>query len=236
MRHDAEAHLDSGLVSPDELYFSELQRKRPGWLSDGQAVSFLLWERKSHEHAGLQSGCPNITKERLTIYRLMGSIAVAYLAITLTACGSQKGAPHAGEPPIGSQERTEMINSNNAKQEAAQAALCEQLKADPQPLFDFAVKTIKEILPEQIGDENGKQANITVDTKSLKTFGAGKWAVRGHLSMKGAYGDQRETTWQVRIAAVGMLIKDPGDWRKNQAKAELGTDASAPGYAVSLGG
>jgi hypothetical protein len=190
---------------------------------------------KATNAPALQSGCPNITKERLIIYRLMGSIAVAHLAIALTGCGSHRGA-NAGEPPIGSQERTEMINSNNAKQEAAQAALCEKLKADPQPLFDFAVKTIKEVLPEQIGDENAKQAIIAVDTKSLKTFGAGKWAVRGHLSMKGAYGDQRETTWEVRIAAIGTLIKDPGDWRKNQAKAVLGTDASAPGYAVSLGG
>jgi hypothetical protein len=129
-----------------------------------------------------------------------------------------------------------MINSNNAKQEAAQAALCEQLKADPKPLFDFAVKTIKEVLPEQIGEENAKQARITVDAKSLKAFGACKWAVRGHLSMTGAYGNQLETTWQVRIVAIGTLIKDPGDWRKNQAKAVLGTDASAPGYAVSLGG
>jgi hypothetical protein len=165
------------------------------------------------------------------MYRLMGLIAVAYLAIALTGCGSRK----AGEPPTGAQERTEMINSNNAKQEAAQATLCEQLKTDPQPLFDFAVKTIKEILPGQIGDENAKQAKITVDPKSLKTFGAGKWAVRGHLSMKGAYDNQMETGWQVRIATTGTLVKDPGDWRKNQAKAELSTDASAPGYAVSLG-
>jgi len=128
-----------------------------------------------------------------------------------------------------------MMDSNNAKQETAQAALSEQLKADPKPLFDFAVKTIKEVLPGQIGEENAKQAKITVDTKSLKTSEAGKWAVRGHLSMTGAYGNQLETAWQVRIAAIGTLIKDPGDWRKNQAKAELGTDASAPGYAVSLG-
>jgi hypothetical protein len=173
------------------------------------------------------------------MYRETGSIAVVYLAIALTGCGSHKGSPaasNAGEPPIGSQERTEMINSNTAKQEAAQAALCEQLKADPKPLFDFAVKTIKQVLPEQIGEENAKQAKITVDTKSLKTFGAGKWAVRGSLSMTGAYGNPLETTWQVRIAAIGTLIKDPGDWRKNQARAELRTDASSPGYAVSLGG
>jgi hypothetical protein len=208
-----------------------------GWLSDGQVASFSCGKEKATNTPALHSGCPNMTKEKLTIYRLIGAIAVAYLAMALTGC-SLKAVPavsNAGEPPIGSQERTEMINSNNAKQEAAQAALCEQLKADPKPLFDFAVKTINEVLPEQIGDENAKQAIITLDTKSLKMLGVGKWAVRGHLSMKGAYGDQRETTWQVRIAAIGTLIKDPGDWRKDQAKAELRTDASAPGHAVTLG-
>jgi hypothetical protein len=83
-----------------------------------------------------------------------------------------------------------------AKQQAE--AFIAGLKTNPQPLFDRATQAVKEGLAQMEGDEVAKSATITVDPKSLKTFGPNKWKVQGHL-----HTTQHDTTWEVEL---GMMF------------------------------
>lgn len=173
-------------------------------------------------------------------WRIVFDTLSILLAATILGCGkvgdSAKPLPPSSgsKPKLGSPEFSEMVKSNVMKREVAEAALRQQLEGDPQPIFHFAVTSIMDALPDKIGDANAKVAKITVDKESLKTFGPGKWTVRGHLSAKDSHELLRETTWQVGIAVSAKINEDSLDWRKNTADAYLITAAVGSPYGLQL--
>jgi hypothetical protein len=125
-------------------------------------------------------------------------LLIAFAFLILLGCGKSETTPGLGEV----KKLSEEARTNSEKRQALQDGLLASLKENPQPIFDAALNNVKKSLPQQIGDKEASESLVTVDQKSLKTFGPEKWTVRGHFSGQ-VNGKQRESIWQAEIQASG---------------------------------
>lgn len=134
------------------------------------------------------------------------ALTLASVLVFLAGCGGAK--PSTAEQKLidnvnDLQAHADKVVSNIEAQEAAEKKLRDDLQADPTPVADLALTKARAGYATQFGDDAAKTAQITVDSKTIKTFGGEKWTVRGAYVGKDKDGADKSATWE---ATVNLLL------------------------------
>lgn len=132
--------------------------------------------------------------------------AICLLLVVVVGCGKAKPPSPVNPFPPEMVKWAEQGAANAAKHKADNEKMQTDLKANPQPVLDTAMESVRNSFTKTIGDDAMKSAKIEVDPKSLKTFGGEKWTVRGSFAGHDQNDKPLATVWESTVLLSGTKL------------------------------